>query len=517
MTKRVALSLLVLCACRSGGPSPTPTAATSSAPPPVAATTASAENEWHAFKPAPTIGSEGWKGDPRPMYEWVNGDAGATCTVHVLKTGAFYTCGGSVARFDAARLDFEPFRALPVGTNLPVEVYGAWPDDLWIKTDPPYTEHPPPNAAPTQVRLHAGSFTVYPTASRPTAYKGGYLIFLPEQGTGLPKLAGVGVDGPDFSSLERQLGWPERDANEWGYALDPKGPVWVFLRALDLATKKRAIGVLRWAPGETARFDRLPAPFDKGERSIYVTHPSAEGDRVSFEVTTQPDDIAHLTQAEAKRNSDWIVSYDGKKWSAVRKPDVSSGASPTETEGDGAEIGGYRMNGAGLLEVQGESGWAPLDGFHRGTLYGLGPSDVALSNESTLLRTKQPDEILTLTDAWGTPHPWPKPASADCNHPFVVLDVLERQGDYDAIVKAVKARPSVGWGKIPEKLASARVVEMRIFGRIVIGASFKTMVEAADFAKEATRAFKDTSIGHGRGGTGIYCVHPIDGKPFVAP
>lgn len=136
MTKRVALSLLVLCACRSGGPSPTPTAATSSAPPPVAATTASAENEWHAFKPAPTIGSEGWKGDPRPMYEWVNGDAGATCTVHVLKTGAFYTCGGSVARFDAARLDFEPFRALPVGTNLPVEVYGAWPDDRRTRRTP---------------------------------------------------------------------------------------------------------------------------------------------------------------------------------------------------------------------------------------------------------------------------------------------------------------------------------------------------------------------------------------------
>lgn len=526
---------LVLGACGGGAPVVLPSVVPTSKP--VVAST-SAEDEWHAYKPKPSIGNESQE-EPRPMYEWVNGYVGTRCAIHRPKNAAFFTCGGSVARFDKTKLDMEPFRGAPLGDDLPVEVYGSWPDDLWIKTERAVPGVNPigdefVHYAGSQIRFHAGAFTAYRTTQHPVEYRGGWLLFelphvektIDEKAPGcadyacanlVPKFDGAGVDAPDFSALKGKIAWAH-SAQDWAYAIDKKGPVWFFMRALDLATKRRVFGVARWAPGEGARFDRLPAPFDKGDGYVHVSEGSADDNRVSFSIIRPPENIEHLTQEEARRNQEWIVRWDGKKWSASRKADVVSHASEMEHDEDGPELAGYRTDHLRQLMVRvGDGSWGVLAGHWIGTLEALSPTDVVFYESAMLLRNQRPDEVLALTDVWGKLHPWPAPASPSCDHPFVVLEVLEDARDLEAIVKMVKARPSIGWGKLPPKVANVPLVETHVFGLTIIGASFSTMTEATAFEKDVGRSFVDVTIGRERGGRGIYCVHPVDPKPFVAP
>jgi hypothetical protein len=549
------IGLVAIAAAACASSKRAPQASMTAAPPPPApsanASPDDPERDWHWFRPAPLEGT-GVDG-AKPLYPVLHG----RCTAGgIFAKDTVIICGRDVVRIGDDGPVFEPFQSLQLEGDLPETITERGPDDVWLSATSavnPYTNAAKPSDhffvyRGSGHRYHAGTWKRFPTAEAPQRSTSGWLVFdLPRfekpvdrnaPGCGdfacekvLPLFWSADVDRPpDFKSLEGKIAWihPYEDEFDWAYFVDPSGPVHVIMRALDLVTNKRVVGVLSWTEKDGARFEALPAIAGDAHFTAAVEKP--KGTTFQFVITTwTPPTNPNAARAEIK----YIVRRDGSSWSAKRlpppKPEHHDPFEGFDIPDHGREIEGYRIDRIGILERrvgQGPEDWKSL-GMHGGQLSKGSRGDLELlQSHFAFHRSIQPREVLTATESWGHLHPWPKEVEGkdDCKHPFAVFDALEEES-YGAIIEEARREGLASmkpWGALPPSLSHLALVELRLYKPmvIVIGASV-TPAEANELRelwhKAKVEPWTLVSTGSDRKGAGIYCARPVSPKPFNPP
>ena len=538
--------------------------ATPPPPPPATETAAVHEREWHTFAPEPLDGTG--NDGVEPLYPVLFGEgcreAGS------VDREAVFVCGRDAVRIGARGLEFTPFRSgggFERKGDLPGAVWQTDDGTVWVETKPRLPRYPGPSDKPRDPfavyqgsvhRFHDGAWKRFPTVERPARHREGWLVFdLPrlEQPVDrsapgcadfgcarvLPSFWADRTTAPDFKALEGKLAWihPYDDEQDWAYVVEPTGPVYVLMRALDLSARpqRRVIGVLSWTEKDGARFDALPGLPGDIHFQASVERPKPGGFRFVLSTFTRGN-AANAPPIEEK----YEVTRDAKGWSSKKqpRPKPAKPAKPVKDDGlegyevpsDGQAVGGYRVNRGGMLERRSGDDWAILEN---------GPSTPQLRRGSrgeilvithfySVFRSIQPPEVLTLTDYWGDLHPWPEPAGDDCPHPFAVFDALDEES-YGAIVEEAskKGLSAVApWGSLPREWAHLNLVEFRLFEPplIVIGASLapsevktlRVQLTSGDGTRKL-RPWSSVGIGSERQASGIYCARPVNPTPFTPP
>lgn len=550
---RGAMFAVLVMAAACGPARPVVPAATmvATAPPPSAsASDDDFEREWHTFRPSamPWSGHNG----STPLYPVA---IGYGCQ-HIgrFADDVVFNCGRSLVRLGKEGSSVEPFRAAKLHESHPVERPDAVFEregETWMRTTRLLERYPDPNRATDPFfvyqgsvsRLHGGQWTSFQTAETPERHGKGWLVFdlprfeneIDRKAPGcadfacakvLPFFFAADTTAPDFKAFDGKLAWihPYENEQDYAYVVEKDGPVYVFLRVLDLVTQKRVVGVLSWTAEAGARFEPVPSFAGDAHFNVMSDRPKAKANAksVPFQFVVTPSKPGGAEAAQL------TVQRDGKRWVVAKVPPPKPGDpfEGYEVPSDGPDIGGYRMARSGFLERNGKDGdWEMFEVQQAQLMPGKHGDLVMGAHFAAVYHSVRPRESLLLTDSWGDLHPWPEPASDDCAHPFAVFDALDPHTHDMLLAEGRKnGRGALGpWGVLPEGWMHLQLVEFRLFDPplVVIGAPLASMNEAKllreQWEKRSIGEWGLAGLGGERNATGVFCARPVKPKPFALP
>lgn len=440
----------------------------------------------------------------------------AGCGLSRLESAVFLGCGG-IARVDGARIDV----SFPSPSGSMTAPKGRWPDDLWSSEQSTYADGMPPKSDPFRF-LERGwwhydgrSWSTIASSAGRSAYVDGSSAFLMLPATAdpdnkhmtpacadysclrvLPRVFTSAAVKPDFAALKDKIAWihlwsESDDAADYAHAIDPEGPVYVAMRALDLRTNKKGFGLAKWTPRAGATFEWLPAPYDAKESR--PTEMFAKGGKVSIAINVA--------------NNRVLLEHDGTAWKqSALAPGQRIGPPETWTPVDPKAR--FFQTDAGKLMERTPTGEREIQGVveeYNDAVVGietLGPDDTWVFTRRAVFRTIKPPEVVYRTEPFGQLHPWPGSPLDGCTHPFVVIDAQDeknrRNGD----------SPRKELWHFPKTL---EVVELEVYGITVIGVSVANIVDG----EKVLEATKDNWRPMAGTPHEIVCARPVGAKPFV--
>jgi hypothetical protein len=453
----------------------------------------------------------------------------------------FIACGANLGRIDGGRIEIDSVAGQLVGNERIVGLSVEESEDVWIKTtdfsvpSPGYiTSYSRVRSSGTDdfgrytgsvIRRHHGEWSRLATSGERHAHMGGSVILQlpavdpPVATRGAPQcqdyecyglvpgFLGIETPPPDFSSLSGKFAWIHvTGVRDFAEIVDPSGPVFVLMRAVERSTRRRGFGIATWRPRIGATFEWLSVGIAVDDRMIKVEADPSGNPAFTIRSFRYPDPPKRV---EVSLGTGWRVRETVE---APRSPVSDDRPDVHLASAQGIVVDKER----GAIRFRREGRNAELADFGARSIEDLGPGDIWIRNKHGWYRTVRPTEVLTEDGETGRLHPWPRPASGSCPHPFAVLDVVDMQ-QYDAFLRSMsdlgRAGLSNRWGPLLS-VSSAAIVEVRIFGLVILGASFTSYSDARRFLATAGVRGGALDAPSERSGT-VVCAHPIDPRPFV--
>jgi hypothetical protein len=463
--------------------------------------------DWHTYSPKAHEGG--------PFYRVVDLNVtapsvyGGSCSLERVDGAMFLSCG-SLARVDGARLD----ASFPSPSTTTTDVVGRYPDDLWARTfEGTFSDgYEPPKDVFREsdhqwFHYENGKWKRYSVGgSRHPYLDKGSLFFVMPPVTDpkaaerpkscadysclrvLPRVVTTTATKPDFSSLSDKITWlHHHDETEWppddfAFVVDETGPVYVFMRAMDVVTKKKGFGVARWTPSLGASFEWLPFGL-------------AAKKTLSFSESYLKDGKVRI--AIAGDATMWIEG-DGRTWKQI--PPSPAPAPPAPE----AKSTRFFAHGSEIKERLADGSERTLEGFaspHGASVVTVGDDDAWVFTDDGVYRTIRPPEVLYRTEAFGALHPFPKPLAEgeDCATPFAIFDSTAKH-------RAEHVRRDA-W-----KWQVEGAVEFEVHGELVVGAPVKTVADGEkllEATQDAGYRLMQGTPHH------LVCARPFGATPFV--
>jgi hypothetical protein len=294
---------------------------------------------------------------------------------------------------------------------------------------------------------------------------------------------------PDFSKLVDKIAWlhahdaVEHRPDDFAIAVDPTGPVYVVMRALDLKSNKKGFGVAKWTAADGATFMWLPAPLDAAKDG----HPS--------EIVAGQGKLTFAFELPKER---WVVEHDGKAWS--KKP-LAVGDSIKPQPAAAADTK-YFTTGTGVVELL-PKGDRPVTGFEKTSviaLHELANNDAWIFTSNGVYRTVRPPEVLYRIESYGGLHAWPPVATKECPHKFAVIDATAHDSEY---------LRKTEW-QFDDRLP---LVEFKVHDLVVVGMEVATLEEGEKILQKNFPQQMRLMQGAPHE---VVCARPFDTKKFVA-
>ncbi|MBS2018729.1 MAG: hypothetical protein JST00_38030 [Deltaproteobacteria bacterium] len=472
------------------------------------------EHDWHTWDPEPFEGTEFYQ-VASVNFTAPSIGGGEPCNVDVVEGGAFLRCG-AIARIDGPNVDTD----FPNPAAVTEAIQGRYPDDLWtyLVHEHQHGWRPPRDPfveKDASWRHKAGASraweSVATTSRSRFPYVGGAsaLPELPlldwEAANKRPKscadyacfhlvprilVVGASAPRPDFSALKDRIAWlhhydPERwEPEDFAFGVDPSGPVFVAMRAQDLATGKKGFGVARWSPGKAATFQWLPPPLVAA--TGYPEQVVTAGAHASF--------LFVVTQKSGARDH-YRVELDGSAWRATKlakAPDPVVAPAPS---------GRRYVQRSSPVRIEPDGTETELTAFGPDArVTELSAADAWITTPYAAYRTIRPREVLYRTEAYGALHPWAPSATPSCPHMFAVLDAT--------IESFAKSARETDW----HFHADLPILEFTVHGHVVVGAVVPSL-ERGEAILENNRMYHRALSGPP---TGVVCARPMpDAKPYV--